>query len=202
MLAANAIGTPVINALAPAEWLSLSGTFRRILGFAVTIGVVEEILKYLVIRYTIWPDRLRIRLDAVAYTNAAAIGYVMALNLHLALSTSLSTDDMAGRIFANMAIHLAAGMVVAYGMADLRFNPRSLLLMPVTLILASLIHGLGITARSGLMNAGFALGVASSRPLFGLALSAVIIGMVVVITAFLFTNVEREEREVVASRER
>lgn len=201
VLAANAIGTPILQTIAPGEWLSLSGSTDRILGYMVTVGITQETIKYLVIRYVVWSDRFRERLDAIAYSTSAAYGYVIVINLRFVLAESLEPDVVAVRVFSNTVIHISAGIIVAYGLADARFNPRSLFLLPSTLILASAIHGIGITARSGLANAGFFLGIAGARPMLAFMISALFAGLILVVAAFLFNNVERQERQARESRE-
>jgi len=200
-LVANAIGIPIINALSPDDWLSLSGTFNRILGYAVTTGIIHEILKYLVLRYTAWPDHYRNRLDSIAYSMAAATGYVTVLNLQLVLGESLAPEVVAMRVFSNTAAQVAAGFLVAYGLSEVRFNPRSFLLMPFTMMAAALIHGLTIASRAGLVNGSFFLGIGGTRPLFGLLFSLIVVVGALLVIAFLFNNADRREREAIASAE-
>lgn len=199
-LLANAIANPLLQFIDPAEWLSLSPLVSRIIGNMVTFGVIHEFLKYLVIRYTVWPQGYRIRLDALAYSMAAATGYVTVLNLDFVLRNEIGADAAALQVFATTGLHLAASMIVAYGLSETHFNPRSFLLMPFTLIVAALLHGVGITMRANFVNAGFFLGIAGTRPLFGLIISLAIVVGVFSAMAFLFNNAERQAREAEAEQ--
>lgn len=200
-LVANAIGIPIINFLAPDRWLAFGETIGRLIGYTVTVGVVHETLKYLILRFTVWPDGIRTRLDAVAYMAAASAGYVTVLNLNLLTVGITAPDVIAGRVFANMTVHLAASVVVAYGMAEVRFNRRSLLLLPMTLVIGCIVHGLGVSARPNIVNAGFVLGIAATRPLFGFVFNLIIVVGVLSSMAFLFSTREREEYEATTNRE-
>ena len=197
-LVANAVGVPTVTALKTEQWLPFLGIIGRIIGYAVTVGIVQELLKYLVVRYTVWPGALRIRLDAVAYCAAAAIGYATALNLHFAFGPVSSPDIVALRVFSNATIHLSAGVLLAYGLAETRFNPRSFLIMPVALLVAAGVVGLAISARSSLINAKFFLGVSAIRPIFGFGFSLMVISGALAVAIFLFHVAERGEREAIA----
>lgn len=200
-LVANAIGLPIINFLAPAQWLAFGETIGRLIGYTVTVGVVHETLKYLILRFTIWPDGIRTRLDALAYAAAASMGYVTVLNLNLLTIGITSPDVIAGRVFANTTVHLASSAIIAYGMAEVRFNRRSLLLLPITLVIGCVVHGLGISARPNIINAGFVLGIAATRPLFGFIFNLIVVVGVLASMGFLFSARERQEYEAVTSRE-
>lgn len=194
-LVANAIALPLINAINPGEWLSLSPLVSRIIGNMVTFGVIHEFSKYIILRYTIWPQGIRERPDAIAYSAAATIGYVTVINLAYVLSANVSSDAAALNVFATTGTHIAAGMVISYGLAQSHFNPRSFLLTPFTLIMAAAIHGISITMRANFTNSGFFLGIAGTRPLFGLIIAVVLVVGILFIMAFLFNNAERQSRE-------
>ena len=194
-LVANAISIPLINELNPRTWLSLAGTFERIFGYAATIGVAQVFTIYLVLRFLIWPDGLRIRLDALAYCMAGAVGYVTVANLHIAFDGEPSPDVLALRVFSNLSLHVASAAILAYGYAELRFKPDFFISLPASVLAAILLTGLGITFRAGLVNGGFVLGIGGTRPLFGLVFSALLIAGSLTLTYFLFTTAERRALE-------
>ena len=200
-LVANAITFPILNYFQFDKWLSLLETVDHVVGYTLTIGIVFEFSKYVVLRLTIWPDYIRIRTDTIAYSLAAAIGYVTIVNLHFIGQAEISFDLVAARVFANTVFQVAGSMFIAYGLAEVRFNRRSLFLMPSTLLLAALMHGLGATARGGFVNAGFVLGTAATRPLFGIIVVFVLIVSVLATIITIFTAAERREREAELSRE-
>ncbi|MEQ8677943.1 MAG: PrsW family glutamic-type intramembrane protease [Aggregatilineales bacterium] len=195
-LAANAIGIPVVNDLFKVEeWLSLESTLNRILGYAITIGITQEIIKYLVLRYIIWNQNLRTRTDMIAYVAASVVGYVTVVNLHLIADTSLAPNIVAYRVTFTVALHMTASMIVGFGLSELHFNPRSVLLMPFMLILAIILIGILIPVRSGILNAGFVLGIGVQNALFGVIFTIIIMTAPQFVIAFLYENAENRQRQ-------
>lgn len=200
-LTANAVSLPLLGLIDPDAWLPLAGRFERILGYGMTVGVVQEMTKYLVVWLLVWPIALRMRLDALAYFAASAIGYVTVVNLSLVFANSPAPDVVALRVFSNTVMHLAASSIVAYGMAELRFRSPTFFVMPLSLLLACIVSGVAISFRATLVSGGFVLGIGGTRPLFGLIFSLVLIVGVLAVVLFLFNTTERREREAIASRE-
>lgn len=202
-LAANAIGIPLVEDFLQVDrWLPLENAINRIIGYSFTQGLVQAILTYLVIRYLVWPDNFRTRLDAIAYGAASAIGYATVLNLHFILSDNPSLDTAAFRIFDAVAVQLAVSIIIGYGLSEVRFNERPFpILLTATVALASFIGGLAIPLRSGLTNAALAQGISAASPIRGFLLSAALLAVVSFIFAFLFDNAERQDAEAAAQRE-
>lgn len=202
-LAANAIGVPLIDQFFQVDrWLPLSSAINRIIGYTFTMGVVQELLKYAVARYTIWPQNLRTRLDTVAYSAAGAIGYATVLNLHFALNSSVTPDVAANRIFGTVALHLATSIIVAYGLSMVRFGEPPVFLLTLTLAAAAFVTGVAIPVRAGLVNAALGFGVSAGRPLQGIIFSAALLAVVILVFIFLFSSADREDREVERGQER
>ena len=191
-LVASAIGIPLINDFFQvSRWLPLSSAINRIVGYTFIVGIVQETLKYGVVRFTVWPQQYRIRLDAMAYGVAAAIGYATAVNIHFVGTYHASLDVVALRVFTTFAVHLSATACVSYGLAEVRFSDPLPFFLPMSLFVAALVTGVAIPIRAGLVNAAFALGVSATRPLFGLGFSvALLLGSLLVI-AFLFNTAEQ-----------
>lgn len=201
-LVANAVSIPLIETVfQTSRWLPLASALDRIIGYTFTVGITQEVMKYLVVRYLAWPDFFRTRLDSVAYCAASAIGYATVMNLRVVASGAVLPDIVAMEIFGNTALNLAASIIIGYGLSEVRFGNASPFLAVFTMALAALLNGVVIPIRAGLMNAGFSLRGASANPLFGLVLSAVALIAVGAVTAFLFSNAERREREAAATRE-
>lgn len=198
-LTANAVGYPFINEfLQVDQWLSLASAIQRIIGYTLTVGMTQEILKYIVLRSLIWSGHLRTRLDAVAYGAAAALGYATVLNLHFALTGNPPPDAVAVRVFSTLVIHIVATTIIAYGLAESRDGETSPLVMPISLGIAALISGIAIPIRAGLVNASIspaALEFALPRPLFGIVFSLMLLVGGLMLVFFFFTTAERQERE-------
>jgi RsiW-degrading membrane proteinase PrsW (M82 family) len=196
-LAANAIGMPLVNEYLKVDaWLPLSSAITRIIGFTCTVGIVQEMLKYLVVRYVAWPNAFRGRLDGVAYGAASAVGYMTVINLHFVFAGSPPPDTVAIQVFSNLALHVVGSIFVGYGLGQLRFGRPAPLLMPMMLILASLVSGVAIPIRAGLVNAGLGLESSYAKPFLGLIFSAVLLTGLLLIQVFLFNSAERPSRDV------
>jgi hypothetical protein len=201
-LAANAVGVPLVNDFLQVEkWLPLSSAVNRIIGYTFTVGIVQALIKYLVLRYASWPDFFRVRLDSVAYGAAAGIGYASVLNMQFVFSDSPAPDVAAARIFANVALHVATGMLVGYGLAELWIGFPTPFFPVYALALSTLITGIAIPVRAGLVNATLSLGISTTRPLFGIVFSVGIILVPSLVLSFFIDNADRQSRESAASRE-
>ncbi|TVR23346.1 MAG: hypothetical protein EA396_03700 [Anaerolineaceae bacterium] len=194
-LTANAIAIPVLDWLQPAQWLTFTGVFDRILGYAFTVGIIQIGLQYLVVRFITWPDAYRIREDAIAFTTASAVGYITVLNLYAVWVDAPNADVVALRVFTNTSLALLAAVVLAYGLAELRFQPKLYYTLPLTLLIAAVLIGVGITFRTNFSSGGFVLGVGGTRPLFGLGFSAGLVFAGMLSMLFLFNVSERQSRE-------
>ena len=201
-LVASGVSIPFIEGIfQPERWLPIGSAINRIVGYTFTVGIVQEVLKYLVVRYLIFPDLFRTRLDAIAYCAASAIGYATMVNIQFVLSGAALPDIVAMHVFGTVAVNLAGSILVSYGMAEVRFDNPSPFLLTITVALAALVNGIAIPIRGGLVNAGFSLEGGASSPILGLGLSAVFLTATVVVVSFLYVNTERREREAAASRE-
>lgn len=201
-LVANGVSIPFIESIfQPERWLPTASAINRIVGYTFTVGIVQEVLKYLIVRYLVWSDHFRTRLDGVAYCAASAVGYAAMLNIQFVLSGAALPDIVAIYVFGTLAINLAGSILISYGMAEARFDNPSPFLLTITVALAALVNGIVIPIRSGLVNAGFSLQGGTSSPIFGLVLSAGILAVTVVVVSFLYNSTERREREAAASRE-
>lgn len=204
-LAASAIGIPFVNdVLQIDEWLPLSGAVNRIIGYTFTVGITQELIRYLVVRYTVWPDQFRTRLDGVAYGVAAAVGYATVLNLNFVLSTNPGLDVTALRVFDETVRQVAGGMIVGYGLAEVRFNPRPFpLLLAATIAFAAFITGVAIPVTSGLANVTLSVStpVTAASPLRSFLFSALLVAGVSAIMIFLFNTAMRQDQEIAAVSE-
>ncbi len=202
-LAANAVGLPLVNNVMQVErWLPMASALTRIVGYTFTVGIVQEAIKYTVVRYIVWPDGFRTRADGVAYMVAAAVGYATVINLSFVLTTPGATPDVTAlRVFDNLAIQYAASALIGYGLAEVTFSRPSPLLLTLTLALAATVNGIAIPLRAGLVNASLTFRTSVSQPLRGLGFSAaVVIGLAVVI-AFLIQNADRADRQAAAGKD-
>lgn len=201
-LVANAVGIPLINTVfQPDSWLPLQSTLNRILGYTVTVGILQEFLKYLVLRYIVWPGYYRVRIDAIAYGAATAVAYAMVVNLNYVVANPTAAPDVVmQRVFANFALHIVGSSIVAFGLSETRFNSAFSVFLPFMVVLAALLTGVAIPVRTTFMNAGLGLTVSAQREIFGLAFSLIFYLAPMAIMFFLFSVTERRQQELITSQ--
>ena len=96
-LVANAVAAPFIEEfIEPDRWLNTAPGLTRLLGYAVTVGLTVEFLKYLILRYTVWPRRFRRRIDSMAYSLAVSLAFATVFNLRFALLEAGAAGDWLG----------------------------------------------------------------------------------------------------------
>lgn len=202
-LAANAVGIPIIQELfQPERWLSLGTALTRIVGYTLTIGITQEILKYLVIYYVTWRTLFRARQDAVAYALASAVGYTVVSSLHFAFDTNALPDMVAAHVFDTLALNISGSLIVGYGLAETRFGQPTPFMPALMISLGAFVTGAAIPLRSGLINASFSLSGAFPTLILGLGFSAFVLLTIGLIMAFLYRSAEQRAAEAEAARER
>ncbi len=202
-LIASAIGIPLVeNFLQPERWLSLEPALSRIIGYTVTTGIVQEFLKYLVLRYALPAAYFRVRLDGIAYAAAIASGYALMLNLHFALNQPLATPDAAAlRILGVNVLCLVGSAIISYGWMETLLGNAAVFLLPFTLVLAALVNGIAIPLRVGLMNATLTLDGGATRPYFAIGFVVAVLVVPLVILAFLYRAADRREEDIQRGQE-
>ncbi len=188
-LLANGVGIPLIESFfQPQAWLADAGFFTRALGYTFTFGVTVEFLKYVSIRYTVWPRRFRIRMDGIAYSVAAAMGYATVINLHLVFQNELVVTASVIRIAINFITQIGFGVILGYFMAELALHRRALIFLPAGLFTGALLNGLYIAFRAIASGSGFNVRLLSSLILvIGFALA------VMLAINFLIENAENRQ---------
>jgi RsiW-degrading membrane proteinase PrsW (M82 family) len=171
----------------------------KIIGYTVSLGIVQELSKYMVVYALAWDSRLRERTDAVAYSVAAAMGYATAVNIVQALTNPATPPFASFDTFSTVALNVAPSLLVAYGIAEARIGRASAFLMPTLFALAALLFGVLMTLRGLLTNAELTLvgraQISQPNPLIDVALVAGIVFLTAFAVAFLMSNAERREAE-------
>jgi RsiW-degrading membrane proteinase PrsW (M82 family) len=204
-LVANAVGVPLITQFYRVDdWLPLASAADRIIGYTFTVGMVNEFLKYLVLRFLVWMNDFRTWQDAAAYGITCGLGYALVLNLHYVFgNTTVPPDVVAMRVFETLVLHVLGGLLVAYGLAETRFNPDSFLITPLMLLLAALVSGIAIPIRAGLVNSNLTTeGISAAQPLFGLGFAAALLAGVGIILAFMYDRADRRQVEAEMAAEK
>lgn len=200
-LTASAIGLPFTQEFFRVqEWLPLQSVFARILGYTLTAGAVDAGLKFLVLRYLIYPQSLRVRSDAIAYAFAGAVGYSGFFSLTLIWELEPTWGAAAIYLFSNLTIQLASSLFIALGIVESYFSDAYPLVLPLNVMVAALTAGL-ITALVGGFVSG-PLGTAGNtdRPLFAFLMLVSALVLALSLVYFLYSNSERREREAYLSQ--
>jgi hypothetical protein len=201
-LAANGVGAPVITDIFQVErWLPLENAINRMVGYAFTVGLVQAVIVYLVLRYTVWSHNFRIRLDGVAYGAACAVGYATALNIQFVQTTPAPPDITAMNIFGNTALLLCSGIIIGYGLAEIGFNLHPFpLLLTITLAFAALLTGIAIPLIAGFTNTAISAEnpISDVSPIQGFLFVTALLVVVSFIFNFLFNAADVHPAEASA----
>jgi hypothetical protein len=207
-LGANAVGVPVVERLFTVDvWLTNAPGFSRLIGFTLTVGLLQEFIKYLVLRYAIFPHKITERADGIAYSLAAAVGYATVLNVNLALGTPISPEAFALRITEITLTQMAVSAVIGYFLSELAISDNSLLSLPAGLMLAAFLNALIVTFRGGLIVGTLAPGATANEALRGVGGAVFFLILIFGILGFIINNADeraamRSEEEVNGVRKR
>lgn len=160
-LLANGVGVPLVEQIfIPRLWLSEGGFFSRVLGYSFTVGVTIEFLKYIAIRYTVWPRRFRTRIDGIAYGIAAGVGYSVVLNARVVFFEEATVTAEAFRIATNFIVQVGFSSIMGYFLANLAIRPaRSPFYLASGLFAAAMMQGIYIAFRRIAIGSGALNGV-------------------------------------------
>lgn len=201
-LAANAVGIPlIVDVFQVDRWLPLESAIDRIIGYTFTAGLAQSVIMYLVIRYIVWVSDFRIRLDAVAYGAASAVGYATVLSLEFVLTGAPEPAVTAMNTFNQLAVLMCTGLIMSYGLAEMSFNEHLFpLLMVATVALATFITGAAIPLISGFANAAISPlnPISTVSPLLGFLFSAGLLAGVGLVFWFLYNTTEDEDENPLA----
>lgn len=200
-LTASAIGLPLVQEFFRVqEWLPLQSVFSRILGYTLTAGFVDVGLKFIVLRYLIYPQGLRVRGDGIAYGFAGALGYSAFLNFAVVWQLEPNWNIAAVYLLSNVTVQLASSMFIALGIIESYFSDAHPLVLPINVLVAALSTGLITGLVGGFMSGPLSTAGNVDRPLFAFALLGASLALALGIVYFLYSNSERREREAYMSQ--
>ena len=200
-LTASAIGLPLAqDFFRIQEWLPLQSVFSRIIGYTLTAGFVDAGLKFIVLRYLIYPQGLRVRGDGIAYAFAGALGYSGFLNFAVVWQLEPNWNIAAIYLLSNLTIQLASSMFIALGIIESYFSDAHPLVLPINVLVAALSTGLITALVGGFMSGPLSTAGNTDRPLFAVALLSAALVLALGIVYFLYSNSERREREAYVSQ--
>ncbi|MCX6019890.1 MAG: PrsW family glutamic-type intramembrane protease [Chloroflexi bacterium] len=195
-LLAAAVGQPLLNGFfRVASWIH-HDTLTELLGSVLIIGVVQEMLKFAAVRFSMYySSEFDQRIDGVLYGTASGIGYATMLNLTRVFAAGGFADLGAGviQIVITALAQGAIGGLIGYFLARTRFDHKPLWWMPTGILLAALLNGVFAWLRSTVSRSALVLnasGIASGgyNPLPALLLSIVV---TTALSALLFILMRR-----------
>lgn len=201
-LTASAVGLPLAETFFVLDqWLPLQSVFQRVVGYTLTAGMIDVGLRFVVLRYLIYPQALRVRSDAVAYAFASAIGYSFYLSLVMVWRMEPTWNNAAIYVLSSFTIQAASSLFIALGIIESYFSDAYPFVLPVNLLVAASVSGVMQALLPGLLSGPLSQAGSADRPLFGLMflLAAAIVS--VAVAYFLYSNSERREREAYVSQE-
>ncbi|MCY3717294.1 MAG: hypothetical protein OXG92_12605 [Chloroflexi bacterium] len=200
-LCASTFGLPLIEDFFQiGQWLPLRSVFQRIVGYTVTVGIVDVGIKFMVLRFLALPNALRERSDVVAYAMAAAVGYSFYFNLVSIWRLDPAWELAAITVLANTVIQFASSMSMALGIAASYFANAFPSVLPLSLVFAAFTTGLIAPQVPGLTNGPLGIAGNETRPLFGVAFLLAALLLSLAGAYFLYNNAERRQRETTLGR--
>ncbi len=200
-LGAAAIGLPLIEEFFVIEqWLPLGSVIDRIIGYTLTVGMVDVGIKFMVLRYLVLPQAFRVRSDVIAYAMAAAVGYSFYFNLVQIWRLDPVWELAAILVLSNTVVQFASSMALALGLAESYFSDAFPSVLPVSLLVGALITGLITPQVAGLTSGPLSTEGNTTRTLFGLVFLLAALLLTIAISYYLHSNAERRQREIFTGR--
>lgn len=196
-LTAFAIGLPLAHEFfLITDWLPSQSVIQRVVGYTVTVGVIDTALRFLVIRYLVYPDQFRIRTDPLAYCVASAIGYSTAISIDGILVDQPILIIGVINTLANYVTYMASGFILSYGLAQSVFSRAFVLTLPFAIVISSLIVGFIAALQSPLTAGSLSTAGSFARPLFSMIFLIAVLFLTLFVIFFLYAVAERRSREM------
>jgi RsiW-degrading membrane proteinase PrsW (M82 family) len=193
LLVATAIAIPLVDRVFDVgSWL-FGSPLVHLVGGVLVVGVIQEGLKYLTLRLSVYDSReFDERTDGIIYGTAVGLGFATALNVAFVVeSGGVDLGTGAIRIVLTSLAHASFGGVIGYFLGRQRFERRPLWWMPAGVALAATLNGVFFYLRSTVARGTIEDPMAAISPWVGLALAALLAAG---ITIALTTLTRRELR--------
>ncbi|MEX1171836.1 MAG: PrsW family glutamic-type intramembrane protease [Chloroflexota bacterium] len=195
LLVATAIAIPIVEqAFDVGSWLFAS-PLVHLAGGILIVGIVQEGLKYLTVRLSVYGSReFDERTDGIIYGTAVGLGFATALNVAFVVeSGGVDLGTGAIRIVLTSLAHASFGGVIGYFLGRQKFESRPIWWVPAGVALAATFNGIFFFLRSTVGRGTIEDPLQAVAPWIGLLLAAVIAA---VITAVLSALIRRELAQV------
>jgi RsiW-degrading membrane proteinase PrsW (M82 family) len=194
ILVATAIATPLIDRVFDVgSWL-FESPLVHLAGGILVVGVIQEGLKYLTLRLSVYDSReFDERTDGIIYGTAVGLGFATALNVAFVVeSGGVDLGTGAIRIALTSLAHASFGGVVGYFLGRQKFEPRPIWWMPAGVALAAALNGAFFYLRSTVARGTIEDPLGAISPWVGLALAAILAaGITITLTTLTRRELDR-----------
>jgi protease PrsW len=202
LLVATAVAIPLVQRVFDAgSWL-FESPFVHLAGGILVVGMVQEGLKYLTLRLSVYGSHeFDERTDGIIYGTAVGLGFATALNVAFVVeSGGVDLGTGAIRIVLTSLAHASFGGVIGYFLGRQKFEPRPIWWMPAGVALAATLNGVFFYLRSTVARGTIEDPLSAISPWVGLVLAAVLAGAITLVLTTL-TRRELERAAAVSSAE-
>lgn len=198
MLVANAVTAPFVEGVVePERWLNSAPLVTRIVGTMLTVGLVTEFSKLLVMRVMVWPDVFERRVDAVAYSIVAGLGFATVFNLRFVFVQGGGQPAAAAlHIVSVVLMQQAIGLLMGNGLMALKKERTQPFNLVLYLLGGAFLHGLYVVIRTGVVVRGFGVGAVANSPFLGLVFGVMFPLVVYGAVAFLMANADARDEQL------
>ena len=194
MVLANGVAALLLDEVyTPELWLPQTGFFGRIFGYMATAGILSAFIQYGVIRYTVWENSFRIRLDGIAYGVATAVGYATVFNIRYIWFEDPLLTAAVIRILSTLYMHILVGVLMGYFTGEFAIGRPPIFWIPLGLGITSFVYGIYMAFRSVSVKSGFNLESTGDRPIGPYFLA---IGLTVVTLGIVFFLIESADERM------
>jgi protease PrsW len=197
-LAAAAVGIPVVRDVFNVSAWMLDDLLVRLLGGFLVVGITQSLLKYLVVRFSVYGSaEFDEPTDGILYGTAAGLGYATVLNVDFIVSAGGAALGFAAIQVAVTALaHAAFGGVIGYFISGQRLGARPVWWSALGIVVAAALTSIFHVARGLVVDGNTAIAGVLIGPWLGLIVAGVFAGACF---AAVIAAVRREIRRVLAA---
>ncbi len=191
LLVATAIAIPIVDQVFDVgSWLFVS-PLVHLAGGILIVGIVQEGLKYLTVRLSVYDSReFDEQTDGIIYGTAVGLGFATALNVAFVVESGgvdLGTGTI--RIVLTSLAHASFGGVIGYFLGRHRLESRPIWWVPAGVALAATLNGVFFFLRSTVGRGTIQGPLDAVAPWIGLVMAAI---MAAAVTAVLSILIRRD----------
>ncbi len=187
LLVATAVAIPVVDRVFDVGLWLFDSPLVHIAGGILVVGMVQEGLKYLTLRLSVYGSReFDERTDGIIYGTAVGLGFATALNVAFVVASGgVDLGTGAIRIVLTSLAHASFGGLIGYFLGRQRFEPRPIWWMPAGVALAAALNGVFFYLRSTVGRGTIEDPLSAISPWVGLILAAVLAGAITIVLTTL-----------------